>query len=128
MKKIFYTLLFLALSSVSAFAGENTLKIADFTILAGQEKELAIELNNEDIITSLQFDIALPQGLTYVEGSVAKVADRITRGSHSVKVVPQKKDGKIVDYRFGIFSTGVDDERRLSLLSASILVLSLLLR
>ena len=71
MKKIFYTLLFIALSSVSAFAGENTLKIADFTILAGQEKELAIELNNEDIITSLQFDIALPQGLTYVEGSVA---------------------------------------------------------
>lgn len=112
MKKIFYTLLFLALSSVSAFAGENTLKIADFTILAGQEKELAIELNNEDIITSLQFDIALPQGLTYVEGSVAKVADRITRGSHSVKVVPQKKDGKIVDYRFGIFSTGVDDETK----------------
>ena len=112
MKKIFYALLFLALSSVSAFAGENTLKIADFTILAGQEKELAIELNNEDIITSLQFDIALPQGLTYVEGSVAKVADRITRGSHSVKVVPQKKDGKIVDYRFGIFSTGVDDETK----------------
>lgn len=101
MKKIINTLLFLALGGLSAMAGNNKLKIADFFIAPGEEKELAVELDNEDNISSLQFDVKLPVGLNLVDKSLARVVDRITRTSHSV-LVAEQEDG---DQRFGILST-----------------------
>lgn len=80
------------------------MKIADFFISPGEEKQLAVELTNEDYISSLQFDMVLPEGLEMVDKSLAKVADRITRTSHSVLVVKQA-DG---DYRFGVLTEASD--------------------
>ena len=114
MKKLFNTLMFLALGSAATYA-DNTLRIADFVINAGEQKTLEIELNNDDnALSSLQFDIALPKGLTYVDGSVVKATDRITRTSHTVKVVAQK-DG---DYRFGIFSNEAQDKAQVAIAGA----------
>ena len=82
-------------------AGNNKLKIADFYIAPGEEKELTVELENEDNISSLQFDVKLPTGLNLVDKSLARVLKRITRTSHSV-LVAQQEDG---DLRFGVLST-----------------------
>ena len=82
-------------------AGNNKLKIADFYIAPGEEKELTVELENEDNISSLQFDVKLPTGLNLVDKSLARVQKRITRTSHSV-LVAQQEDG---DLRFGVLST-----------------------
>lgn len=82
-------------------AGNNKLKIADFYIAPGEEKELTVELENEDNISSLQFDVKLPTGLNLVDKSLARVKERITRTSHSV-LVAQQEDG---DLRFGVLST-----------------------
>ena len=40
----------------------NALTIEDFTITPGEEKTVEINLVNEDTISSLQFDIVLPDG------------------------------------------------------------------
>ena len=82
-------------------AGNNKLKIADFYIAPGEEKELTVELENEDNISSLQFDVKLHTGLNLVDKSLARVLKRITRTSHSV-LVAQQEDG---DLRFGVLST-----------------------
>ena len=121
MKKLFNTLMFLALGSAATYA-DNTLRIADFVINAGEQKTLEIELNNDDnALSSLQFDIALPKGLTYVDGSVVKATDRITRTSHTVKVVAQK-DG---DYRFGIFSNEAQDKAQVAIAGKAGAILSI---
>lgn len=121
MKKLFNTLMFLALGSAATYA-DNTLRIADFVINAGEQKTLEIELNNDDnALSSLQFDIALPKGLTYVDGSVVKATDRITRTSHTVKVVAQK-DG---DYRFGIFSNEAQGKAQVAIAGKSGAILSI---
>lgn len=82
-------------------AGNNKLKIADFYIAPGEEKELTVELENEDNISSLQFDVKLPTGLNLVDKSLARVVERITRTSHSVLVAEQENG----DLRFGVLST-----------------------
>lgn len=82
-------------------AGNNKLKIADFYIAPGEEKELTVELENEDNISSLQFDVKLPTGLNLVDKSLARVLKRITRTSHSVLVAEQENG----DLRFGVLST-----------------------
>ena len=82
-------------------AGNNKLKIADFYIAPGEEKELTVELENEDNISSLQFDVKLPTGLNLVDKSLARVVKRITRTSHSVLVAEQENG----DLRFGVLST-----------------------
>ena len=82
-------------------AGNNKLKIAKFYIAPGEEKELTVELENEDNISSLQFDVKLPTGLNLVDKSLARVVKRITRTSHSVLVAEQENG----DLRFGVLST-----------------------
>ena len=94
-------LLFLVLGGLSVMAGNNKLKIADFYIAPGEEKELTVELENEDNISSLQFDVKLPTGLNLVDKSLARVVKRITRTSHSVLVAEQENG----DLRFGVLST-----------------------
>ena len=96
------TVMLLAMGCIAAFAqGNNKLYIEDFDIAPGQTKTLDIILENEDPVSSLQFDITFPTGLSYVEGSLEKVTSRITRTSHSIVAA---KQGKNV-YRMGILST-----------------------
>ena len=102
MKKLFNTLMLFALGCIAAYAqGNNEVTISDFDIAPGQTKTVEVLLNNDDNISSLQFDLTMPEGLEYVEGSAAKVADRITRTSHALKVVKQEGGA----YRFGLLST-----------------------
>ena len=96
------TVMLLAMGCIAAFAqGNNKLYIEDFYIAPGETKTLDIILENEDPVSSLQFDITFPTGLSYVEGSLEKVTSRITRTSHSILAVKQEESV----YRMGILST-----------------------
>lgn len=96
------TVMLLAVGCIAAFAqGNNKLYIEDFDIAPGQTKTLDIILENEDPVSSLQFDITFPTGLSYVENTLERVTSRITRTSHSIVAA---KQGKNV-YRMGILST-----------------------
>ena len=98
------TVMLLAMGCIAAFAqGTNKLYIEDFDIAPGETKTLDIILDNEDPVSSLQFDILFPKGLTYVEGSLEKVTSRITRSSHSIMAV--KKGDVEGAYRMGFIST-----------------------
>lgn len=95
------TVMLLAMGCIAAFAQGNKLYIDDFDIAPGETKTLDIILENEDPVSSLQFDITFPTGLSYVENSLERVTSRITRTSHSILAA---KQGKNV-YRMGILST-----------------------
>ena len=100
------TVMLLAMGCIAAFAqGTNKLYIEDFDIAPGETKTLDIILDNEDPVSSLQFDILFPKGLTYVEGSLEKVTSRITRSSHSIMAVSQTSDNDNAQYRMGFIST-----------------------
>ena len=101
------TVMLLAMGCIAAFAqGNNKLYIEDFDIAPGQTKTLDIILENEDPVSSLQFDITFPTGLSYVENTLERVTSRITRTSHSIVAAKQPTDeqGKSV-YCMGILST-----------------------
>ena len=96
------TVMLLAMGCIAAFAqGNNKLYIEDFDIAPGETKTLDIILENEDPVSSLQFDITFPTGLSYVENSLERVTSRITRTSHSIVDAKQKESV----YRMGILST-----------------------
>ena len=96
------TVMLLAMGCIAAFAqGNNKLYIEDFDIAPGQTKTLDIILENEDPVSSLQFDITFPTGFSYVENSLERVTSRITRTSHSIVDAKQKENV----YRMGILST-----------------------
>ena len=98
------TVMLLAMGCIAAFAqGNNRLYIEDFDLAPGETKTLDIILENEDPVSSLQFDIYFPDGLTYVEGSLERNTSRLTRSSHSI-VAAKQGDGKGY-YRMGILST-----------------------
>ena len=102
------TVMLLAMGCIAAFAqGNNKLYIEDFDIAPGETKTLDIILENEDPVSSLQFDITFPTGLSYDEESgLERVTSRITRTSHSIVAAKQPTDeqGESV-YRMGILST-----------------------
>ena len=98
------TVMLLAMGCIAPFAqGNNKLYIEDFDLAPGETKTLDIILENEDPVSSLQFDIYFPDGLTYVEGSLERNTSRLTRSSHSI-VAAKQGDGKGY-YRMGILST-----------------------
>ena len=69
-------------------AGAATLSIEPFTIGAGEEKEMVIDLSNSDMqVTALMFDLRLPSGLSLkqVNGEYDfDIAGRTTRKKHSL--------------------------------------------
>ena len=69
---------------------ENKVTIDDFNIKPGEEKTIAVYLDNDDAISALQLDIELPQGLYYVSNSVTRNEERIDRDTHSLymKMLP----------------------------------------
>lgn len=68
---------------------------------------MAIELTNDDNISALQFDLSFPEGLTYVENSIEKNKNRITRTSHSIRT-NTFEDGTL---RFGVFTNASDMDK-----------------
>ena len=63
---------------------QNSVTIADFTIKPGEEKTLAVCLDNADPMSALQMDIQLPAGITYKEGSLKRNEERLDRTTHSI--------------------------------------------
>lgn len=75
-----WALLLMAFVSLSALA-DNKLYIEDFTIAAGETKEVSVLLDNSQEAREVQVDILLPEGLDYVAGSVAKTSRVSGRGT-----------------------------------------------
>lgn len=102
MKRFFNTIMLLAIGCIASLA-DDKLYIPDFYMVPGEQKTVEIILDNETPISSLQFDMFFPEGLEYVDGSLAKVTERITRSSHSTMAVDN--NGYI---RFGVLSTAAN--------------------
>lgn len=72
MKKHFYSFLTVAMTlwaliipTMSATAADdNTLAISDFTASAGSTVDLSVSMNNKAEITSFEFDLELPEGVS----------------------------------------------------------------
>ena len=80
-------------------AGTATLSIEPFSITAGGEAQMLIDLNNpDDEITLVQFDLRLPAGLTLKKNADGEydfdIAGRTTWRKHSLDANPQT-DGTI---------------------------------
>ena len=71
MKRILYILL-LALTSICAMG--QTLTVAPVEATAGEETELVVTATDMTDITALQFNISLPEGVTFSESEVKKGA------------------------------------------------------
>ncbi len=84
--------------AVTRAAGATSLSIEDFTIQAGETKEMVIDLANpDDEITLVQFDLRLPDGLSIkmVDGDYDfDIAGRTTWRKHSLDANAQT-DGSI---------------------------------
>ena len=61
--------LFALVAFVAGAKADNKLVIEDFDIIPGETKTISVALDNSDRISSLQFDIDLPEGLSFVTGS-----------------------------------------------------------
>lgn len=103
------TVLLFALSCVATFAGSKmyirdaeTGAVNSFSIIPGEKKTVQVVLENpDDKVSYLEFYVNFNSGLKYVDKSLKKVADRITRDSHSL-IVTSEYEGC---YHFGVIST-----------------------
>ena len=85
------------MGSISVAMAEGTLGMSPFTILPGEEKTVAVNLNQDGDILSLQADIALPDGLSLVKWQTN--AERIDRDAHAVTLTKQTEG----QYRLTVF-------------------------
>lgn len=88
-------------ATVAAMA-ENKVYIEPFSIVPGEKATVNVMMDNDDDISSLQLDLNLPAGLTYV-GNEERNTERITRTSHTLNAT----DYPAVTKRFTIFAKAV---------------------
>lgn len=88
-------------ATVAAMA-ENKVYLEPFTIVPGSEATVNVMMDNDDNISSLQLDLNLPAGLTFL-GNEERNTERITRTSHTLNAT----DYPAVTKRFTIFAKGV---------------------
>ena len=102
------TVMLFALGCVATFAGSK-LYIRDaesgavnsFSIIPGEKKTVQVVLENpDDKVSYLEFMLYFNNGLKYVDKSLTKVTDRITRDSHSL-IVTSEYEGS---YHVGVLS------------------------
>lgn len=89
-------------ATVAAMA-ENKVYIEPFSIVPGEMATVNVMMDNDDNISSLQLDLNLPAGLTFIIGSEKRNTERITRTSHTLNAT----DYPAVTKRFTIFAKGV---------------------
>ncbi len=106
MQRTFAVCCLALLTGIMAVA-QNKLYVEDFDVIPGQETTVNVVLDNTDNISSLQFDIDFPKGLTFVAGSEERNTERITRTSHTL-TVSQYNQYNEQSKRFTIFAKGVD--------------------
>lgn len=75
-----------------------SLEVIPFAIAPGEEKEVEVVLNNpDDAFTGLQFDLALPEGISLVsdeDGYFVSLGSRTTSRKHTIEA-QQRADGTI---------------------------------
>ena len=74
----------MAVGSFACALADNKVTIESFNIKPGEEKTVAVCLDNSDRITALQMDIALPDGVVYVDNSLTRDEVRLDRDYHSL--------------------------------------------
>lgn len=74
----------LAMGCLTSFA-DNRLYIEPFMIAPGETQQVKIILDNDDPITSLQFELTFQDGIKYVDNSFAydNETNRVTKNSHT---------------------------------------------
>ena len=88
-------------ATVAAMA-ENKVYIEPFSIVPGEMATVNVMMDNDDNISSLQLDLNLPAGLSFL-GNEERNTERITRTSHTLNAT----DYPAVTKRFTIFAKGV---------------------
>ena len=91
--------------SLVASAQKNVMKIKDFYITPGGSVTVELELDNETKISSLQFDMTVPEGLT--PSAFTKVTTRISRSSHTTFFNPITVEDEQI-YRGGFLTNAAD--------------------
>lgn len=88
MKKLLFGL-FLICST--AIAADNSIVIEDFTIAAGEEKDVDVIMNNDVTFTAFQFEVELPEGVSvkYDEDEEAYCVGRTGRLLNAHNIVSQ---------------------------------------
>ena len=74
----------MAVGSFACALADNKVTIESFNIKPGEEKTVAVCLDNSDRITALQMDITLPDGIVYVDNSLTRDEVRLDRDYHSL--------------------------------------------
>lgn len=74
----------MAVGSFACALADNKVTIESFNIKPGEEKTVAVYLDNSDRITALQMDITLPDGIVYVDNSLTRDEVRLDRDYHSL--------------------------------------------
>ena len=74
----------MAVGSFACALADNKVTIESFNVKPGEEKTVAVCLDNSDRITALQMDIALPDGIVYVANSLTRDEVRLDRDYHSL--------------------------------------------
>ena len=74
----------MAVGSFACALADNKVTIENFNIKPGEEKTVAVCLDNSDRITALQMDITLPDGIVYVANSLTRDEVRLDRDYHSL--------------------------------------------
>ena len=99
------TVVLFLMGCLASFAGVNKVYIEPFEIAPGETKEIQILLDNEDPISSLEFVLSFHEGISLVEGSVARDAatKRVTKNSHKLLCTPWN-DG----YKCGLIAKATD--------------------
>ncbi len=89
--RILFTVMLLLLGAAfQILAGSNIMKVKDATVLSGTVATIEVEIINDDPFAGFNFDIPLPTGFTYVEGTALLYRDNghnITLGVVSGNVV-----------------------------------------
>ncbi len=85
--------------------GDNRLYIEDFTIDAGETKQIAIKLDNSDVFTAFQADIRLPKGIELCQdnnGFMMSLSER--KGNDHALISVLRNDGtiRLLSYSLGL--------------------------
>lgn len=86
----------LSFAAASAFADGNSdnnkVYVEPFSIVPGENAIVNVAMKNDSVMSSLQFDIELPEGLELI-GDEERNNDRITRTSHSLNITDYNSTG-----------------------------------
>lgn len=99
-------------ASVAAVA-DNQVRIENFSIVPGslEGATVSVVMDNTDKISSLQFDMVLPEGLDFVDDSAERNTARMTKTSHTLSVTDFTYEDGYTVKRVSIFARARDEAK-----------------